>query len=246
MRQPIGIELVRRGVIAEEDITKALEYQKSHPNKKIGDILNTLGVCDSNILIQAIGEILGEKPMLLDEHHLKLNLEDYISLDVLRQNKAVPFEIENGKIKVCFSDTANKKAVETIRLLLLNKGLVMEKYITFESNIEKVLKSFDINYQKNLLVTANDISDVCAYMTYIQLALYGLPAIVYCGNALTGETRFKMETPLYFLQSWKFRKAFIQKPEDNTNKQKESIVDKTIQDKFKEVMVKGNCQISLF
>ena len=143
MRQPIGIELVRRGVIAEEDITKALEYQKSHPNKKIGDILNTLGVCDSNILIQAIGEILGEKPMLLDEHHLKLNLEDYISLDVLRQNKAVPFEIENGKIKVCFSDTANKKAVETIRLLLLNKGLVMEKYITFESNIEKVLKSFE-------------------------------------------------------------------------------------------------------
>ena len=143
MRQPIGIELVRRGVIAEEDITKALEYQKSHPNKKIGDILNTLGVCDSNILIQAIGEILGEKPMLLDEHHLKLNLEDYISLDVLRQNKAVSFEIENGKIKVCFSDTANKKAVETIRLLLLNKGLVMEKYITFESNIEKVLKSFE-------------------------------------------------------------------------------------------------------
>lgn len=110
----------------------------------------------------------------------------------------------------------------------------------------KVLKSFDINYQKNLLVTANDISDVCAYMTYIQLALYGLPAIVYCGNALTGETRFKMETPLYFLQSWKFRKAFIQKPKDNTNKQKESIVDKTIQDKFKEVMVKGNCQISFF
>ncbi len=143
MRQPIGIELVRRGVITEEDITKALEYQKSHPNKKIGDILNTLGVCDSNILIQAIGEILGEKSMLLDEHHLKLNLEDYISLDVLRQNKAVPFEIENGKIKVCFSDTANKKAVETIRLLLLNKGLVMEKYITFESNIDKVLKSFE-------------------------------------------------------------------------------------------------------
>lgn len=110
----------------------------------------------------------------------------------------------------------------------------------------KVLKSFDINYQKDLLVTANDISDVCAYMTYIQLALYGIPAIVYCGNALTGETRFKMETPLYFLQYWKFRKVFIQKPENNTTNQKEIIVDKTIQNKFKEVMVKGNCQISFF
>ncbi len=143
MRQPIGIELVRKGVITEEDITKALEYQKTHPNKKIGDILNTLGACDSNILIQAIGEILGEKAILLDERHLRINLEDYISMDVLKQNKAVPFEVENGKIKVCFADTANKRAVETIRLLLLNKGLVMDKYITFESNIEKVLKSFE-------------------------------------------------------------------------------------------------------
>ena len=83
MRQPIGIELVRKGVITEEDITKALEYQKTHPNKKIGDILNTLGACDSNILIQAIGEILGEKAILLDERHLRINLEDYISMDVL-------------------------------------------------------------------------------------------------------------------------------------------------------------------
>ena len=37
--QPIGIELVRRGVVTEEDINKALDYQKTHSNKKIGDIL---------------------------------------------------------------------------------------------------------------------------------------------------------------------------------------------------------------
>lgn len=110
----------------------------------------------------------------------------------------------------------------------------------------KVLKSFGINYQEDVLVTANDISDVCTFMTYIQLALYGIPAIVYCGNALTGEVRFKMETPLYFLHCWKFRKAFIQKSKDNTTNQKEIIIDKTIQNNFKEIIVKGNCQISLF
>lgn len=141
MRQPIGIELVKRGVISETDIDKALEYQKSHSNKKLGDILNILGVCDSYALIGAIADILGEKGMLLKQNDVKLNLEDYISLDVLKQNKAVPFEIDNGKIKVCFADTANKKAVETIRLLLINKGLIMDKYITFDSNIENVLKS---------------------------------------------------------------------------------------------------------
>ncbi len=140
-RLPIGIELVRKGVITENDIQKALEYQKTHTNKKMGDILNELRVCDSYRLIQAIGEILGEKAILLEQSDIKINLDDYISPDVLRRNRAIPFEIEGGRIKVCFSDTANKRAVDTIRLLLLNKGLIMEKYITFDSNIEKILIS---------------------------------------------------------------------------------------------------------
>ncbi|MCI8621635.1 MAG: Flp pilus assembly complex ATPase component TadA [Clostridia bacterium] len=42
---------------------------------------------------------------------------------------------------VCFADTANRRAIDTIRLLLLNRGLVMDKYITFKSNIEEILKN---------------------------------------------------------------------------------------------------------
>lgn len=60
-RQPIGIELVRRGVVTEDDIEKALNYQKEHPNQKIGEILNILKACDSQVLIDAIAEIEGEK-----------------------------------------------------------------------------------------------------------------------------------------------------------------------------------------
>ena len=60
-RQPIGIELVKRGLITELDIEKALDYQKQYPNKKLGDIINILQLCDSKELIQAIGEIIDEK-----------------------------------------------------------------------------------------------------------------------------------------------------------------------------------------
>lgn len=156
-RQPIGIELVRRGIINEEDISKALEYQKTHPDRKMGDILNILQVCDSHILIQAIGEILGERPMLLTENDLRISMEQYASADILRQNNAVPFDIENGRIKVCFSDTANRKSVETIRLLLLNKGLLMDKYITFQTNIDKVLKTLE-GSSKNDIKSTSDIT----------------------------------------------------------------------------------------
>lgn len=111
--------------------------------------------------------------------------------------------------------------------------------------LAKILKKAGINYQADLFVIANDISEVCVYMTYIQLSLYGIPAIVYCGDALAGKSKFKMETPLYFLQYWKFRNAFIKESQDNTN-QKEIITNQIVQNKFKEVMVKGNRQISLF
>ena len=139
----MGIELEKRGLITESDINKALDFQKSYPNKKLGDIIYILNLCDENKLIEAMGEILGEKAILLEENSIKINFSEYISLDIAKKNKAIPFEIENGRIKVCFGDTSNKRTVESIRLLLLNKGLVMDKYITFESKIDKILESLE-------------------------------------------------------------------------------------------------------
>ena len=156
-RQPIGIELVKRGIVTESDIEKALDYQKSHPNKKIGDILDILELCDSNILINAIGEILDEKAIYLLEKDIRIDVLEYISLDIMKQNKAIPFEIASGKIKVCFADTSNKKSIDVIRLLLLNKGLVMEKYITFETNINKIIDSLEGTVSDNI-DTSTDIS----------------------------------------------------------------------------------------
>ena len=143
-RQPLGIE-------------KALDYQKEHPRKKIGDILNILELCDPHVLINSIGEILEEKALYLLENDVKISPVEFISLDIIKQNKAIPFEMIAGKIKVCFADTANKRAVEVVRLLLLNKGLVMEKYITFETNIDNIIESLEGRASENIN-TDTDIS----------------------------------------------------------------------------------------
>ena len=142
-KQPLGIELVKRGIVTEDQIEEALKYQKMHPRKKMGDILNILKLCDANILINAIGEILDERAILLQENDIKINILEYISLDIAKQNKAIPFDIASGRVKVCFADTSNRKSVEVVRLLLLNKGLVMDKYITFESNVDAILNSLE-------------------------------------------------------------------------------------------------------
>ena len=38
-RQPIGVELVKRGIVTENDVQTALIEQKKSPNKKIDEIL---------------------------------------------------------------------------------------------------------------------------------------------------------------------------------------------------------------
>ena len=140
-RQPLGIELVRRGIVRQDDIREALEYQKTHRGEKLGDILNDLKLANPRALLDAMGEILGEKVFYLTETDVKIDIARYISIDIAREANVVPFEVEDGTIKVCFSDISNKQQVESIRLLMLNKGLVMDKYITFKANIDEVLSS---------------------------------------------------------------------------------------------------------
>ena len=166
-RQPLGVELVKRGIVSENDIEEALKYQREHPNKKLGDIIYNLELCDPETLIDAIGDILGIKGILLRADTIKVNLTDYMSLDIAKKNKAVPFEVSAGKIKVCFANNTNARSKETIRMLLLNRGLVMESYITFESDIDKYLKSLEGVAVKNSVDVSNQGNTVTSLVDSI-------------------------------------------------------------------------------
>ena len=142
-KQPIGVELVKRGIVKENDIEKALQYQRENPNMKLGDILYELDVCDPKILIDAIAEIIGAKGIVLTNSMIKINITDYISKEFAKKNKAIPFETQKGKIKVCFPNNVENKKMDAVRLEMLNKGLIMESYVTFSQNINKILAQLD-------------------------------------------------------------------------------------------------------
>ncbi len=142
-RLPMGVELVKRGIVTENDIEKALEYQREHPSVKLGDILHILNVCDAEKLIQNIGDIIGEKGIVLTAGVLRINPTEYLALEVCKKNKCIPFEVNGNKIKVCFTDRVAEGRTDTVRMLLLNKGLVMEKYVTFEAEIEKIIATLE-------------------------------------------------------------------------------------------------------
>ena len=143
-RQPLGIELVRRGVVSGDAIERALTYQIEHPNKRLGDILYILNEADPEVLIKEIGSIIGQRGVYLKIDEIDINETDYIPLDMMKSYKAIPFAVESGKILVAFADTENNQEnMKNIRMLLLNKGLVMEPYLALETNIDEYFERFE-------------------------------------------------------------------------------------------------------
>ena len=70
----------------------------------------------------------------------------------------------------------------------------------------EVLKSLGVNYARNCFMEANDVDLRCVHMTYLQLSLAGVPAIVKHQNTLTRECWSVWYTPAYLFQYLRFRK----------------------------------------
>lgn len=102
----------------------------------------------------------------------------------------------------------------------------------------KALDEQQIDFQQDLLVYASDIDEMCMYMTYVQLSLYGIPAIVCHEDSLSMKKYFELETPSYLINYKKFEKFTNNKVNENVNS--ENII------KFNEVIKNGVCQMSFF
>ena len=164
-KQPLGIELVRRGIVSGESIERALQYQVDHPNRRLGDILYILKEAEPEVLIKNISDIIGEKGIFLTNDKIQIKETDYIPLDIMKANKAVPFEVDSGKIKVAFADISNNKInINAIRMLMLNQGLVMEAYIAFESNIDEFLSK----YEQKAVKTKEDLEETASVTELID------------------------------------------------------------------------------
>lgn len=78
-----------------------------------------------------------------------------------------------------------------------------------------------VNYQQNVLFTAQDIDELAAYMCYIQLSLHGCPGYVIIGDTLMNpgvtidrrglipvEDKPVWYTPMYYSDVWQWRRVF--------------------------------------
>ena len=189
--------------------------------------------------------------MYEESPQIKDILGEFYSLEKLGNSRLGQFFTPQHISELMAKCTIGKK--EDIDKIIKEKGYITMCEPTCGAggmvlSFAKTLKEYNINYQQNLLVEAIDISDVCTYMTYIQLSLYGIPAIVYCGDTISQKMHFKLQTPLFFLQYWRFRNYQTKNDLETENETEKIIIDKSVieLEKFKEKSIKGNYQISLW
>ena len=66
----------------------------------MGDILNELRLADPKLLLNAMGDVFGEKVIYLTDEDVKIDITKYISVDIAKESNAIPFEVDNGTIKL--------------------------------------------------------------------------------------------------------------------------------------------------
>ena len=150
-RNPLGTELINKGLITEKQVDEVLNYQKEHPEFKFGEIVDILNMCDKKRLLSIIAEQLKQKSVNLDDG-ISIDYSEFLPRDVVINNKAIPFAIDGTTVKVAFSDPLDEKSVSEVKLLLVNKVFQMEKYFTLYSMIMEQIQDVK-NVQNNYVDT---------------------------------------------------------------------------------------------
>ncbi|MDD4067052.1 MAG: GspE/PulE family protein [Clostridia bacterium] len=151
-KRPLGVELLTRGYISENDIDNVLTYQKKHPELQFGEILYILQLCSANKLLEVLSDKTGYPSILITKTTLKIAPTKFFSIDYIKKNKVLPFEInkEKGIVKVAFANIDDEKIEDEIIKILAKSDLILEKYITLGVLIDESINVQQID--RNMII----------------------------------------------------------------------------------------------
>ncbi len=105
-----------------------------------------------------------------------------------------------GQITICdYADAINENGFVTVSEPCSGGGAMIFGFA-------KAMLDNGYSYNTQMVVSAIDIDLKCVFMTYVQCALYGIPAVVVHGNSLSLEEWSKWHTPVYFWDMWYLKK----------------------------------------
>src|SRR5580658_1396479 len=110
---PLGQLLIDRGLIAAEDLDRALELQRERRGEKLGKILVDMGYIAQRDLLSALSEQLGLPIAQLGAPASAPELEG-LSPRFLRQSRIFPVAIEEGSLTLAMADPLDFETINAV------------------------------------------------------------------------------------------------------------------------------------
>ena len=188
------------------------KFDKRNAEKREEMYLNIIKKYDKdmqNLLAETFAMIYG---LLTAQTFSSVGFNDYLG-EVYMQSETsnskagqffTPYHVSLASAEMTLERGLIEQYIEEDKILTLNEptcgsgGMVL-------AAADVLYNRYRFNISRNLLVVCGDIDKRCVHMAYLQLALAGIPAIIYHQNALSLETWDKWETPAYIMQWLRFR-----------------------------------------
>ncbi len=127
----LGDLLIKKGLIDEKDLDKAIEQQKLSA-ERLGKVLMSLGFISEDDLYKTLSEQL-HIPYLAQSDYPETPILDIdFSLKFMRQYKFFPLEIKDSTLSVAMSDPIDLYTIDELRLFTKRKVRV---YVSKESDV---------------------------------------------------------------------------------------------------------------
>ena len=152
-------------------------------------------------------ELMAELIKELEKNPRDVLGELYMSLELGDKWKGqffTPDSVAELMAEMTFDDSVKDKIEEHGYITLLEPSV--GGGVTVIAFVNAMIRH-GYNPQEQLLIVCNDLDLKAVYMTYIQLSLLGIPAIVEHRDTLTNELFDAWYTPFYFLNGFKFKKS---------------------------------------
>ncbi len=120
----IGQELVRRGLISQDNLDVALiEHERT--GDRLGRILVRCGFISDEALLEVLSDQLGLPIVQLRQTEIQDTVIEKVPAKIARQYKIVPVRADEDKITICMSDPLSKKEIEEISAHLKKQILIV-------------------------------------------------------------------------------------------------------------------------
>lgn len=173
-------QFAEREAIWEET---AARYTKDE-NRVFGKCLGLL----TKIMDQGFGDHLGQLYMSLDLGNDRLG--QYFS----------PYDLSLLSARMILDESSVAQKIEGKGFVSLYEPTVGGGGMVIAA--AQVIKDMGFNPQQQLHVTCQDVDITAVYMTYLQLSLFGIPAVVIHGDVLKLEERSHWYTPFQIMHGW--------------------------------------------